>query len=762
MQTDLPIWTLRDALRETWASQNTVTLVAPTGSGKTTQVCQMLLAERPSLTGRIVVLQPRRVAARSVARRVAEEMNVPVGGLVGYQVRFEDVTELGTRICFVTEGILLRWLRDNPDLRGVDAVLFDEFHERNLLSDIALALCKRIQRGRRPELLLMVMSATLEAAPVAAYLGQGAPSPILESRGREFPVELKYETWDEGNDLELPVWGRAAWRCARILDETPEGDILVFMPGAYEIEQTIGALRAALRGRTAPTQLLALHGELPPREQDRVFATSEHRRVIVATNVAETSLTIPGIRAVVDSGLARVARFDAGRGIGTLALEEISQASADQRAGRAGRVGPGVCYRLWPEKIHARRPARNTPEVQRVELSDVALQLAAQGVTDIEGFDFLDRPDAGRIHAAIELLRALGALTGEPRDAAITAVGRQMLRLPAHPRYARMMVEAQRYGCERDAALFAALMSGRELLVRVGRQETITRKNRARVIEKSGENQSDFFALKRAFEFAVAQHFEPKACYTHGINPHVAREVAMTFEQLERMASDAGSLNVEAQLNPVPDNPASDSIRRCHLAGFVDQLATRQPGATTAQLAGGHEGELAEESVAARGSGHRLYVVSEIRAITTRTGEKLTLLNTVSAVEAAWVRALRPPPAGLSETIEHVYDRLSKRVVAGRILRYRDLMLGGEPHDEIDPAQAAQALAREFVDKLEKLPRWNNDVRPWLAKHRALAEMITVDMLQHALAAAWLGATTYKDILELPILPGVQAALGVE
>ena len=755
MQTELPIWALRDALRAAWSAANSLILVAPTGSGKTTQVCQMLLAARPDWTGRIVVLQPRRVAARSVARRVAEEMGVPLGGLVGYQVRFEDVTELGTRICFVTEGILLRWLRDNPDLRGVDAILFDEFHERNLLSDIALALCKRLQRERRPELLLMAMSATLEAAPVAAYLGPAGPAPVLESKGREFPVDIRHETWEAGDDLERPVWERAAARCARILNETPEGDILVFMPGAYEIEQTLNALRAVLRGRPEPVRLLALHGELPPRDQDRVFAPSESRRVIVATNVAETSLTIPGIRAVVDSGLARVARFDAQRGIETLNVEEISQASADQRAGRAGRVGPGVCYRLWPEKTHRRRPARNTPEIQRVELSDVILQLAAQGVADLEGFDFLERPDAGRLHAAVELLRALGALTGAPRAAAITDTGRAMLALPVHPRYARMMLEAGRLGVGGDAVLFAALMSGRELLTRLGRQETITRKNRARVIEKSGENQSDFFALRRAFTFAKAQGFEARECLTHGINPHVAREVEQTRAQLERIAGEAGLLDT-----PGPEGmSAAEAIRRFHLAGFVDQLAQRQAGSSVCQLADGDEAELADDSVAGRGSANRLFVASEVRQIATRAGETLTLLNTVSAIEAAWVGELRPPPAGLSDAVEHLYDRLNKRVVAARVLRFGALALGGTPEATLDPQASAEVLAREFADKLDRLPPWANEARPWLAQHRDLAAGLTEERLQAILVAAWRGAGTYKELLERPILPALRSAL---
>ncbi|MBX7214816.1 MAG: DEAD/DEAH box helicase [Thermoflexales bacterium] len=757
MQTDLPIWALADALRDAWDRHNNLLLVAPTGSGKTTQVPQMLLDARPAWTGRIVVLQPRRVAARSVARRVAEERGVTVGQEVGYQVRFEDMTDLGTRLCYVTEGILLRWLRDNPALDGVDAVLFDEFHERNVLSDIALALCKRLQRERRPELLLMVMSATLEAEPVAAYLGSAArPAPVLRSEGCAFPVSVRYASWDRGDDLEAPVWERAAQRCAALLDEMPEGDVLIFMPGAYEIEQTLLALRARLRGRATPTQLMALHGEQPPREQDRVFEPSSNRRVIVATNVAETSLTLPGIRAVIDSGQARVARFDVARGISTLAVEAISRASADQRAGRAGRVSAGVCERLWREGDHAARPERNTPEIQRVELSDVVLQMAAQGVRDIEGFDFLESPDPERLHAAVALLRTLGALEGVgPREVALTAVGARMRALPVHPRYARMMIEAGRLGVGGDAALFAALMSGRDLLARLGRQETITRDKRARVIAKGGENQSDFFALRRAFHFARENGFDGRTCHAHGINPQVAREVAQTEDQLLALAREEGLLDT-----PRPEAmSANEALRRSHLAGFVDLLVQRTTGSSECELADGQRGEIAEDSMAGRGSAHHLFVASEVRRIHTRAGGTLTLLNTLSAVEPAWVAALDPRPDGLTEGVEHLYDRLNKRVVAARVLRFGALALGGSPVEGLDPQAAAAALAAAFLDKLDRLPPWRDVAAPWLKAHPEASHALTLMRLEAVLVEAWHGATGYADLLTRPILPALRAAL---
>jgi len=345
-QASLPIWQIHSGIVEWLRQGGRLVLVAPTGSGKTTQAPQMLLDAGLAGKKKIVVLQPRRVAARTVAARVAWERRCPLGSEVGYQVRFDDQTSLGTRISYVTEGILLRRLQEDPRLSDTAIVLFDEFHERNLMSDVALALVKRLQAAERPDLKLAVMSATLEAEPVARYLAlcpDGTPAPILRTEGQSFPVEARYLPQPD----ERPVTEQAADVVEQIVNSGEPGDILVFMPGMGEINGTIAALRAI--GARERLALIPLHGELPPDQQDLAFAPNPLRKVVVATNVAETSVTIPGIRHVVDSGLARVARYEAERGLSTLFIEPISRASAEQRKGRAGRTGPGTCHRLWTE-----------------------------------------------------------------------------------------------------------------------------------------------------------------------------------------------------------------------------------------------------------------------------------------------------------------------------------------------------------------------------------------------------------------------------
>src|SRR5438477_4779188 len=435
MNSSLPIWQIHSQIVETLRSGNRLVLVAPTGSGKTTQVPQMLLdaglADTPNSpptarrSRKIVVLQPRRVAARTVAARVAWERGVRLGAEVGYQIRFDDQTSLGTRICYITEGILLRWLQDDRTLSDVGIILFDEFHERNLLSDVALALVKQLQQTQRPELKVVVMSATLDAEPVAEYLdsvgeaysrpeekasgtGRTGGTPVLISEGQSFPVEGRYLDRKD----ERPITEQAADVVERIVNAGEPGDVLVFMPGMAEINATLGAIRASRPGERIA--LIPLHGDLPPEEQDLAFQPHPLRKIVVATNVAETSVTIDGIRHVVDGGLARVGRYDAERGISTLFVEEISRASAEQRKGRAGRTAPGTCYRLWTESGQLNRSERNTPEIQRSDLAEVVLLLHSLGIKRAAEFDWLDKPEPGAVQRAEKLLHTLGALADLP------------------------------------------------------------------------------------------------------------------------------------------------------------------------------------------------------------------------------------------------------------------------------------------------------------------------------------------------------------
>ena len=462
----LPIWDIHGEITDTLAVHSRLVLSAPTGSGKSTQLPQIILDDVLCGSSKVVVLQPRRVAARSLARRVAGERSAKLGGEVGYQVRFENHTSLDTKIEFITEGVLLRRLQDDSRLVNVGAVLFDEFHERNLMSDLALGLVKRLQHNERTDLKLVVMSATIETGPIARYLGQADDDPcrVLASDGRAFPVDIRFGQYLNRD----PVTEQAAEAVEQILLNDSPGDILIFMPGMGEIRGTMNAI--SRRRLPEPVELIPLHGDLPPADQDRAFARNDRRKVVVATNVAETSITIDGIRHVIDCGLARVARFDAERGFGTLLIEEISRASADQRAGRAGRTAAGTCHRLWTESGHLNRSEHNTPEIHRTDLSESVLMLHAAGIDKATQFDWLDKPDPNAVAKAETLLRSLGALAND-NGGGLTDVGRAMLRLPMHPRLARMIVEASRRDCINEAALCAAFMGGRNILIRSARDD---------------------------------------------------------------------------------------------------------------------------------------------------------------------------------------------------------------------------------------------------------------------------------------------------
>lgn len=452
----LPIDAVLGPLTQTLAATPSAVLVAPPGAGKTTRVPLALLEQPWVKGGRILVLEPRRLAARAAAHRMAQTMGERVGETVGYRVRLKAEVSRRTRIEVVTEGVFTRMVLDDPELAGVAAVLFDEFHERSLDADLGLALALDSQRSLRDDLRLLAMSATLDGARVAQLMGnENAPAPVVESEGRAFPVETRYL----GRDPRTPIDRQMADAILRALSQE-RGSVLAFLPGAAEIRRTEDLLRTQLRN--PDVDVVALFGALDAAEQDRAVlpAPAGRRKVVLATAIAETSLTIEGVRVVVDSGLARVPRFEPDVGLTRLETVRVPRASADQRRGRAGRTEPGVCFRLWGEGETAALPAYATPEILAADLTGLVLDLARVGVRDPATLPFLDPPPAPAVSEAKALLRLLGAL--DDADA-VTPLGARMARLPLPPRLAHMVVMGADRGAGRLAAEIAALVSERGL-----------------------------------------------------------------------------------------------------------------------------------------------------------------------------------------------------------------------------------------------------------------------------------------------------------
>jgi ATP-dependent helicase HrpB len=752
---DLPIYELEGAVVSALRGARARLIVqAPTGSGKSTQIPQMLL--RHGLLGereQAVVLQPRRLAARLLARRVAEEAGTALGDVVGYQIRLESRLSERTRIRYVTEGILLRQMSFDPGLKGIAAVVFDEFHERHLYGDISLARARQIQETARPDLKIIVMSATLDTGALGHYL---APAVTLRSEGRTFPVRIEYLPKAVSFDDE-PAWEVAARECGRIAGETP-GDLLVFMPGAYEIGRTVQALQGhpALRGCV----MFPLHGELPADAQDRAVARYDARKIIVATNVAETSLTIEGITAVVDSGLARIARFDPHRGINTLLIEKISAASADQRAGRAGRTAPGVCVRLWTEREHAQRPRQDLPEVKRLDLAEVVLTLKASGIADVQGFPWLEPPEPKALQRAEQLLLDLGALGAEAGSggtplppSTCTELGRRMLKFPVHPRYARMFLEAQERGCVRAVALMAALTQGRSFLLRgVGREV-----EQAREDALGEEHASDFFLLMRAWRFADQNRYALDACRRLGIHAQGARQVGPLFEQFLEIAREEG-LVVDAAPRRAESGGDAAATAKCLLAGFSDQLAKRlDAGTLRCELVHQRKGVLARESAVQKAP---LLVAAEISEIEGRGGEINVLLSLATAIDESWLKELFP--ADYRDVRAVVYDPEAKRVVARKERRFRDLVLEAKANSEDVPLnEAAALLTREVLAGRIQIDAWDEAVEQWIVRVNRLAEWfpeLEVNPLGEADRATLIeqicyGETTAKGVRTKEVMP---------
>ncbi|HEY1239283.1 MAG TPA: ATP-dependent helicase HrpB [Bryobacteraceae bacterium] len=554
-----------------WAAN--LVLIAPPGAGKTTRVPPALLELGPR---EVLVLEPRRLAARLAARFVAAERRERLGETVGYQVRFEEVAGPRTRLRFLTEGVLTRRLLADPMLENVGCVVLDEFHERHLEGDLALALLRRLQRSGRPDLKLVVMSATLDAQPVSAYLGDAL---VVHSEGRQYPLEIEY-TPHSAAPLEQQVAGALE----RLAGAT--GHTLVFLPGAAEIRRA--QTECAAFARRHGLVLLPLHGDQSAEEQDRAVLPSDEGKVILSTNVAESSITIDCVGAVIDSGLARVAAHSPWSGLPTLEVKRISQASANQRAGRAGRTGPGRVIRLYPREDFVRRPAQETPEIARADLAPSALLVEALGAGGLDALEWLDPPPTAHLEHAADLLRQLGA-TGR--------AGREMARYPLHPRLSRLVIEARNRGVAEDGCAVAALLSAGERLRTPAGHAT----------------RSDLVALLDAA-------WEPRT--------------AQLVRQVRRI------------VNPPRQNRRDeDALGIAVLAAFPDRVGRRRQGAEI-RLAAGGPAQLAPSCTV---TGAEFLVAVEAED---RRDQKLPTVRLASAIDPEWLVDLFPDRVREIERVE--------------------------------------------------------------------------------------------------------------
>jgi ATP-dependent helicase HrpB len=665
-------------------------LRAPPGAGKTTRVPAALLDAGLAGDQQVLVLEPRRIAARAAAEFVATDRGGVAGGEVGYRVRFEQRGGAATRLWFLTEGVLGRQLASDPFLDGAAVVVLDEFHERHLQADVALAVVRELQETVRPDLKLVVMSATLATEALAAYL-PGAT--VLTAEGRAHPVQVEFAAAPD----DRPLAGRVAGALRRVLMEGgPSGDILVFLPGAAEIRRCA----EAIAGLAAEYDLLVLplHGDLPLDAQQRVLRRAERRKVVLATNVAETSLTIDGVTTVIDSGLARLARYDPRHGVNTLRTAAISRAAADQRAGRAGRTAPGRCLRLWSAGAHAARLDHETPEVRRLELSGTLLELRAWGARDLRRFAWLEPPSPAVVERAERLLALLGAVDAA---GALTDTGRALLVIPAAPRLARLLLEARHRQCAGDGALFAALASERDICL----------ESRAFAGAEVGERPtaaSDLLLRAELFVAAERTGFDPALCRREGLDGGALRAVARARRQLVERAR-AGSVRSSGA------HATAETLLRCVLAAFPDRVVRRRAaGSARGVMVGGTGVVLDGRSVVREAE---LFVAVELDGAARGPLAELRV-RLASAVERGWLDEMFPHGVRTTETIE--FDAAQQRVVRRTRELFHDLVLAERVSTDVERDAGGVVLAAAARRDLGAAAGVGADERAFLARVRFL------------------------------------------
>ena len=718
-----PIDDLLPELKETVFGNPSVVLEAPPGAGKTTRVPLALIDVLPPESGRIIMLEPRRIAAVSAARWMAQTLGEKVGGTVGYSIRFDSRVSSLTRIEVVTEGILTRRLQADPGLSGVAMVIFDEFHERSLHADLALALCLDIQRALRADLKILIMSATLQCGPVASLLDN---APVITSVGKAFAVEERYIA----DGPYKPITGRVAAAVKTALAET-SGDILVFLPGSGEIRACAGTLLSDLGGRSDDITIHSLYGNLPFEDQERAILPSLKRKIVLATNIAETSLTIEGVQVVIDSGLTRRLQFDTASGMNRLITVSVSKASAEQRKGRAGRLGPGICYRLYSHYSFQSMVPFTPPEMLISDLAALVLDLSAWGVKDPSGLAWLDIPPAAAWDAARCLLTDLGAL--EP-SGSITDIGRAMGRLPLHPRLARIMVKAEELGCVHYAADLAAILSERDILRRTN---------------KSGTQEPD-----------IAERLDVLRAWRNGKEvPGEADSWALAA--VDRTARHLIRLLPEAQKNSSGKTWGPEIISRLLLCAFPDRVAqNRGAGDGRFILAQGRGARLA--------STNGLCLSPFIIAVNVDAGEKGE--GVVHLASSLTEILIRQECAARIQTLRRiVWDKREDRIVAAVEERLGAILLSAKPF--IPTNEEAAPFLCEAIRSDPQIFFLNDGARQFQGRVALMRKVFPLEMwpdlsdehlastLEEWLLPSLDGIRSSRDLAALEALPALKARL---
>lgn len=661
---------------------------SPTGSGKSTRL-PVIFAE--NIKGRILVLQPRRVAARMLAKFVAKNANSNAGDYAGWHIRLDKNFKDDTKIVFLTEGILARMLLSDPNLNGVGAIIFDEFHERNIYSDISLALSLKTLSTNRPDIVLAVCSASIDTDLILKSLGENAVK--LTCQSRLYPIDIKYSPMRNRDER---IWDKAASEFRQIAMNSDDGNILIFMSGSYEISRTISAILRL--PESSKFDVLALHGSLSASMQDRVLETSAKRKVIVSTNIAETSLTIEGVKFVIDSGFAKVARYDKTRGVNTLLVERISYASALQRAGRAGRTSKGDCIRLWRQSEEGDFEKFQTPEILRLDLSQIILWLKSAGL-ELQSLPLIDMPDVESQNRALDILKNLGAID---KFGNITPLGFQMSRLPTEPRYAKMLLEGAKLNCLNLAALCVALSESRVKLDLSDERSIFERD------EITVGASSEILEIISLCEFARANRYDENLCKRLGIHAVNARMAFENASELKRL------IKVDVS-DEKKDNPKM--LSRAILSAFSDRLCVRpNEGTLACSLIGSKRAQIRKSS---KKYASKIFVALELEE-QNLGGSASIMASLLCPIEIEDLKSEFCDD--FCESNEVFFEPTLKRVMRKNCVKFRDLILEQSCKDDVSKDDSAKILTDLILSKKLQFKNWSDSEDNFISRVNFVAK----------------------------------------